>query len=98
MLVAGHDSAGSLAYCGAVSSGLSRVAKRTIHEQLQVLEVSTSPVVPRLGEPVSGHARWVRPALVGMVEYREFPGRLRHPAWKGLIALDPAEVSLPQRN
>lgn len=35
--------------------------------------------------------RWVHPLLVGRIEYREFTGRLRHAAWKGLeTAADPA--------
>lgn len=96
LLVGGHDSDGRLVYCGAVSSGLSRLAKRTIHEQLLLLEVPASPLACQ-SHPMFGHARWVRPALVGIVEYREFPGRLRHPAWKELVALHPADVGLPPR-
>jgi bifunctional non-homologous end joining protein LigD len=40
--------------------------------------------------------RWVRPQLVGVIDYREFTGRrFRHPAWKGLISVGPQGITLP---
>lgn len=41
-------------------------------------------------------ARWVKPQLVGTVEYREFVCALRHPSWRGLrTEIDPIVVRLP---
>jgi bifunctional non-homologous end joining protein LigD len=74
------------------------MSKRSLYEQVRVLETPTSPLLGQRGVQAIGHARWARPQLVGVVEYREFTGRLRHPAWKGLIAADPAEVLLPAWN
>jgi bifunctional non-homologous end joining protein LigD len=33
---------------------------------------------------IAPYARWVRPELVGDVEYRQIGQTLRHPSWKGL--------------
>ena len=42
------------------------------------------------------YARWVRADLVCDIEYRDFVGVLRHPAWKGLrVDLDCEMVHLP---
>ncbi len=63
-------------------------------EQLTMLEQPHSP----FGEPVAADcAHWVRPTLVGQVEYRTSTrsNRLRHPAWKGLrVDTRPADVVL----
>ena len=42
------------------------------------------------------HVNWVRPRVVVDVEYRQFTGRLRHPSLKGLAAVDPDLVRLPE--
>lgn len=98
LLLGAYDSNRDLVYCGAVMSGLSHSAKRELYEKLRALEMSTSPLTHRPDLQAIRHARWVRPQLAGAVEYREFPGQLRHAAWKGLIPTDPATVSLPPRN
>ena len=58
LLLAAHDQAGRLAYAGSVSSGLSRMAKRSLDEQLLVLETPMSQ-----GLQAIGHVRWARPQL-----------------------------------
>jgi bifunctional non-homologous end joining protein LigD len=95
LLLAAHDHSGRLVYCGAVTSGLSRIAKRSLYEQLRALELPTSPFAGERHAPMIDNVHWARPQLVGAVEYREFTGRLRHPAWKGVIAADPSHVVLP---
>jgi bifunctional non-homologous end joining protein LigD len=35
---------------------------------------------------IARYVCWVKPVLIGDVEYREFRGSLRHPSWKGLRA------------
>ena len=48
-------------------------------------------------DDIARHAHWVTPALVGVVEYREFRGSLRRPSWIGLRAdvSDPSDVVPP---
>lgn len=65
---------------------------RTLSEQLRALKSVTAPLLPRGG--IAEHVQWVQPHLVGVVEYREFTGLPRHPAWKGLVAGDADAVSL----
>jgi bifunctional non-homologous end joining protein LigD len=97
VLLGAHDAAGDLVYCGAVTSGLGRMAKRQLEAPLRELEIDSPPVTDLRGQATSGHGvRWVRPQPVGVVEYREFTGqRFRHPAWKGLISVDPQGITLP---
>jgi bifunctional non-homologous end joining protein LigD len=92
VLLAAHDADGALAYCGTVSSGLSRAAKRELFERLQALEEPHSPL-PRDAQRAKWEGiRWARPQLVGLIAYREFAGRLRHPAWHGLLAIPAASA------
>jgi bifunctional non-homologous end joining protein LigD len=85
LLVGTHDAAGDLVFCGSVTSGLGRIAKRELAERLDALGIGTAPVSDMTewgGDAMDGRAvRWVKPHLVGVVEYREFTGRrFRHPA------------------
>ncbi|MGV7397182.1 ATP-dependent DNA ligase [Mycobacterium kansasii] len=96
LLVGGHDPSGRLVYCGTVSSGLSRAARRALFEPLRALEISAPAVTGLPAGAQLCHVRWTMPHLVGAVEYREFTGHLRHAAWKGLVGgADPAAVELP---
>jgi hypothetical protein len=52
-------------------------------------------VEPFTDMPSSAPVRWVQPRLVAMIDYREFNGRFRHPAFKGLLHADPTIVPLP---
>ena len=82
-------------YCGAVTSGLGRMAKRSLHEQLREREIDSPSVLSRRAEVIGSHGvRWVKPQLVGVIEYREFTVRFRHPSWKGLITADPKRIAL----
>lgn len=43
------------------------------------------------------NVRWVRPVLVGTIEYREMTRRLRHSSWRGLRTdKSPDEVIWPE--
>jgi len=88
LLLAGLDENGDLVYRGAVSSGLSRQAKRALYDQLCALETPTPPLSEHGVPAATGYVRWARPKLTGVVEFREYThvGRLRHPTWKGIIA------------
>jgi bifunctional non-homologous end joining protein LigD len=92
LVVGAHNASGALVYCGVVSSGLSRKARGILHARLSEIEAARPPftdIAP------SAAVRWVHPRLVAMIEYREFNGRFRHPAFKGLLRADPTIVPLP---
>ena len=43
-----------------------------------------------------GSIRWVKPPLIGAIDYREYTGRrFRHPAWKGLVTASLDAAVLP---
>ena len=69
---------------GRVGTGLSERQLATALALLMPLRAPESPFqsIPRLD---ARDARWVRPVLVGEVEFGEWTaaGRLRHPSWRG---------------
>jgi bifunctional non-homologous end joining protein LigD len=86
---------GQLVFCGVVGAGLSEAERRRLTKALKPLQCNASPFV---GVPadIAPYARWVRADLVCDIEYRDFVGVLRHPAWKGLrVDLDCEMVHLP---
>ncbi|HEX9177275.1 MAG TPA: non-homologous end-joining DNA ligase [Mycobacterium sp.] len=95
LLVGGYNVAGDLVYCGHVSSGFSDRMRRALYVQLSEIRSPASPFRSSHPDPDTGRVRWVKPVLVGRVEYREFTGRLRHAAWKGAQAVDPRLAVVP---
>ncbi|MDJ0323564.1 ATP-dependent DNA ligase [Cryobacterium sp. PH31-AA6] len=83
-LLVGIPDAGSLAYIGRVGTGFRDLDLDRILERLRPLDATESPFadVPTVD---SADAHWVRPLLVGEVEFAEWTGagRLRHPVWRG---------------
>lgn len=93
LLVAVPDAHGELHYAGRVGSGFS---DRMLHELRARLDAITvdAPAAAVPSED-SRDAHWVRPTLVGEVEFSEATeeGRLRHPVWRGWRRdKSPAEV------
>ena len=84
LLLGVHAKSGALEYVGKVGTGFTGKAAVELRRRLDALEVRTSPFESRL--PGAAGAHWVRPELVGEVEFTEWTpdGRLRHPSWKGL--------------
>ncbi|MER7797625.1 ATP-dependent DNA ligase [Microbacterium sp. NPDC096154] len=81
-------------YVGRVGTGFSERALRRLWDQLEPLRTDENPLhgVPR---PDTRDALWVRPELVGEVEFAEWTpgGNLRQPRWRGLRAdKSPADV------
>ena len=74
---------GGMCFCGVVGAGINTAERRRLIAALTPIRCATAPFAAVPGE-VASSARWVHPTLVGDVEYREFLGSLRHPAWKGL--------------
>ncbi|WP_043738085.1 ATP-dependent DNA ligase [Nocardia asiatica] len=88
LLVAAHDpdAAGALVLLGSVGSGFSALGRRQLQAQLDELTVEDCPldVDPPLW--TRRCVTWLRPVLVGAVEYRErTSGGLRHAVWRGLL-------------
>jgi bifunctional non-homologous end joining protein LigD len=86
-----------LEYAGNVGTGFTHATLRDLAAILGPLEVVHSPFVDEVPRDHARDAHWVRPALVGEVEYAErtADGMLRHPSWRGLRAdKDPADVHI----
>ncbi|ROP42629.1 non-homologous end-joining DNA ligase [Saccharothrix texasensis] len=78
-----HD---GLRYVGDVGTGFTHSALLALEERLRPLARTGSPFVDAVPADHARRARWVRPELVGEVEYRTrtADGRLRHSSWRGL--------------
>jgi bifunctional non-homologous end joining protein LigD len=76
---------GGLRYVGRVGTGFTDRILRDLLERLEPLRVSAAPLdgVPA---PDASDALWVRPDLVGEVEFANWTpdGVLRHARWRGL--------------
>ncbi len=88
LLVGVHDETGALRYAGQVGSGFSDRTLADLQRRLGELGTDRSPFasLDGLTRRELDEARWVRPELVAVVEFREWTGdgRLRAPSFKGL--------------
>ncbi|MEU0542871.1 non-homologous end-joining DNA ligase [Nocardia sp. NPDC005978] len=85
LVVAGRGQDGALRYAGAVGTGFTAAARRSLRFHLDELAIAEPPVRAAVPRDVASQARWVVPRIVGTVEFREFTGvSLRHPSWRGL--------------
>ncbi|HET8896140.1 MAG TPA: non-homologous end-joining DNA ligase, partial [Protaetiibacter sp.] len=93
LLLGVPDDDGTLRYAGRVGTGFTDRMLEKLRRQLDGLAVATPAAeVPRED---ARDAHWVRPELVGEIEYSETTpdGRLRHPVWRGLrLDKNPGEV------
>ncbi|MCZ4590484.1 non-homologous end-joining DNA ligase [Rhodococcus opacus] len=99
LIVGAHADQVGLVFIGHVSSGFTEADRRRTLMLLRTLERPTSPFDDHVPDELAAHARWVEPALVGTVEYREFTPnrRLRHPSWKAFRAgIDPRWVTIEE--
>lgn len=85
LLVGIPDGSGRLDYVGKVGSGFDVAGLHDAVEQMRRLAQDSSPFNPGVPRAESATATWVRPDLVGEVEFTEWTndGRLRHPTWRG---------------
>ncbi|MBG6058377.1 bifunctional non-homologous end joining protein LigD [Cryobacterium sp. MP_M5] len=83
-LLVGIPEGGSLAYAGRVGTGFRDRDLDEIMDRLAPLATDESPFA-EVPSADAGDANWVRPILVGEVEFAEWTesGRLRHPVWRG---------------
>ncbi|WP_243074622.1 ATP-dependent DNA ligase [Microbacterium sp. SS28] len=84
-LLVGIPGPDGLEYAGRVGTGFSDTTLRTLMATLDPLHTSTSALVGVPALDARG-VQWVRPELVGEVEFGEFTptGILRHSRWRGL--------------
>jgi len=85
-LLLGIPAEHGLRYVGKVGTGFSESARRALLDDLRAFSTLTSPFVPPPPAADAARAHFVRPELVGEVEFAEWTaaGRLRHPTWRGL--------------
>jgi bifunctional non-homologous end joining protein LigD len=83
LLVGAYRDPDELVYLGDVGTGFTQQHRRDLAALLAPIECAEPPFTS-VAPLSSDQVRWVRPLLVGTVEYREFTRRLRHPSWKGL--------------
>ncbi len=97
LLLGVHDASGKLVYVGKVGTGFTSRAAVELRRRLDALERPSSPFARQ--PPRAARAHWVRPELVGEVEFTEWTpdGRLRHPSWKGLREDKPAHAIVRER-
>jgi bifunctional non-homologous end joining protein LigD len=88
-LLVGYHEDGRLRYAGKVGTGFDTDTLRDLRGRLERLEQPASPFSDPVREP---RVRWVRPELVGEVEFSEWTrdGKLRHPRFLGLRFDKPA--------
>jgi bifunctional non-homologous end joining protein LigD len=94
-LLLGLPGTEGLVYVGKVGTGFTDADLADLTTRLGALEVPASPFVGDLPRAHVRGARWVRPVLVGEVQFGEWTEehRLRHPSWRGLRPdKDPAAV------
>jgi bifunctional non-homologous end joining protein LigD len=84
-----------LRYVGRVGLGAGEEL-REITAELTRIRRPGSPFVAPLPAAVARDAQWAAPRLVGRVEFTDWTadGRLRLPAWRGLVDRDPADPPL----
>jgi bifunctional non-homologous end joining protein LigD len=85
-------------YVGKVGTGFTHSALLDLQQRLRPLERAESPFVDAVPADHARRAHWVRPELVGEVEYRTWTTdrRLRHSSWRGLRPdKDPDDVRMP---
>ncbi|MEX2141991.1 MAG: DNA ligase D [Pirellulales bacterium] len=87
LLLGYYDPNHRLTYAGRVGTGFDTRALQELTQRLEKIEQPKSPfhdLTARTGD--ARHAHWVRPKLVGQIEFTEWTGdgRLRHPSFQGL--------------
>jgi bifunctional non-homologous end joining protein LigD len=92
-LVLGLWDGETLRFVGSVGSGFDDRSLRLVRHAIDQIGRSTSPF--RAGDVVPPAARWVEPALVAVVEFRQWTGdnHLRAPVFKGFTTDPVGEVT-----
>jgi bifunctional non-homologous end joining protein LigD len=85
-LLLGIPDGAGLQYVGQVGTGFSDAALDRLMSKLEPLRTGDSPFTSDVPRQYRTVATWVKPRLVGEVNFSEWTtdGRMRHPAWRGL--------------
>jgi bifunctional non-homologous end joining protein LigD len=85
-LMMGVPTDAGVRYVGQVGTGFTDEALAALHERLKPLVQKENPFANEVPRERAKGATWLRPELVGEVEFRNWTpdGRLRAPSWRGL--------------
>lgn len=88
-----------LLYAGRVGTGFSETSLKQMHEKLQKLEVKTSPLSKSLPVSLRHGVHWIKPSLVGEVEFAEWTADnvLRHATFIALRTDKPVQEIIRER-
>jgi bifunctional non-homologous end joining protein LigD len=88
LLVGYYNEDGRLVFSGKVGTGFTRTTSLDLRARLEALEQPDPPFSVRPPGALGRRAHWVKPALVGEVEFTEWTsdGKIRHPSFQGLRA------------
>ena len=86
LLLGARDAEGRLRYLGNVGTGFTEQMLHDLLGRLEPLRRDGSPFDEPVPREHARGVRWVRPELVGEVQYRTLTSdnRLRHAAWRGV--------------
>jgi bifunctional non-homologous end joining protein LigD len=75
-----------LVFAGKVGTGFTTKGARELRTRLNGIEIKECPFSPRPAGWLGKNAHWVKPQLVGEVEFTEWTGdgKIRHPSFQGL--------------
>jgi bifunctional non-homologous end joining protein LigD len=84
-LLLGIPDGAGLTYVGKVGTGFTQAALAQLQSTLGRIASPTSPFTTEVPRADARDAHWVKPTLVGEVDFGEWTreGRLRHPRWRG---------------
>ena len=88
-----------LVFSGKVGTGFTTKGARELRTRLNAIEIRESPFSPPPAGWLGKNAHWVRPQLVGEVEFAEWTdeGKIRHPSFQGLRKDKPARSVVRER-
>lgn len=94
-VLVGLYEAKGLRWIAAVGSGFTDSSLSAFHDALTQIERDTSPFTNEVVVPGAARPRWVEPAIVVKVEYKEWThdDHLRAPVYKGVEQVDPETVT-----
>jgi bifunctional non-homologous end joining protein LigD len=87
-LLIGYYEGDRLGFCGKVGTGFTHKLALELRARLDRIEQKRCPFSPPPAGSLGRNAHWVKPELVGEVEFTEWTsdGKIRHPSFQGLRA------------